>query len=457
MQPVLTAEEMAAVDAAAQAETDLATLIARAGAAVAASALAMLGGSYGRRVTVVAGRGHNGDDGRVAAELLARRGVAVQVLPVASAPDELETCDLVVDAAYGTGFRGEYRAPRPPRHTPVLAVDIASGLHPDTGEAGPGAVVADRTVTFCARKPGLLLGDGPHHSGAIEVAEIGLVASGARIFLLDDSDVTAHLHPRPAGGHKWNAALYVLAGSPGMLGAAALCAGAALRAGSGMVRLGSPGAPPGAVAVTEAVARPLSVDRFADAVLEECGRCRALVVGPGLGNAEGLAAEVAKIVAASPVPVVLDADGLNALAPLSSTGALAGAGSPVILTPHDGEYARLVGHPPGTDRIAAARHLAALAHAVVLLKGPTTVVASPEGEVMLVTSGSARLATAGTGDVLSGIIGAFVARGVDPFRAAGLAAHVHGAAAATAPSEGLVASDLLELLPPLLSRLVSRG
>nr|MDA8292703.1 bifunctional ADP-dependent NAD(P)H-hydrate dehydratase/NAD(P)H-hydrate epimerase [Actinomycetota bacterium] len=260
MRPVLTPVEMARVDARAAEAEGLDALVARAGAAAARHALALLGGAYGRRVVVVAGRGHNGDDGRVAASHLARRGARVLVVP--PAPDVLPECDLVVDAAFGTGFHGQYAAPTVPSRprggrAPVLAVDVPTGLDATTGVASARAVVADRTVTFGAYKPGLLLEDGPDHCGEVVVEPIGLPVEEAAAHLVEDGDVAGHLPERRRAGHKWDAAVYVVAGSPGMLGAARLAAQAASRAGSGMVRIGSPGVAPGSVAVVEAVSRPL--------------------------------------------------------------------------------------------------------------------------------------------------------------------------------------------------------
>ncbi|MEO6120557.1 MAG: NAD(P)H-hydrate epimerase, partial [Acidimicrobiales bacterium] len=176
MIPVLEPAELRALDAAASVTTEV--LIERAGAAVARAALAQLGGGYGRRVVVVAGQGNNGADGRAAARRLRRRGVLVLVVEAAEVPARLPACDLVVDAAYGTGFRGDYRAPDP-AGAPVLAVDIPSGLDALTGQAGEGAVRAAATVTFAALKPGLLFADGPERSGTVEVADIGLDTSGA--------------------------------------------------------------------------------------------------------------------------------------------------------------------------------------------------------------------------------------------------------------------------------------
>ncbi|MDA8033383.1 MAG: NAD(P)H-hydrate dehydratase, partial [Actinomycetota bacterium] len=243
-----------------------------------------------------------------------------------------------------------------------------------------------------------------------------------------------------------------VAGSPGMAGAAALAARGALRAGSGMVRLGSPGAAPGAVPVLEAVATALPADGFADAVLAGLGRCKALVVGPGLGRGAAVAPAVRRLLAEADVPLVLDADALNALGRLADhADVLARRRAPVVVTPHEGEFARLAGAAPGADRVGDVRRLAAASGAHVLLKGPTTVVAAPGGDVLLASAGTARLATAGTGDVLSGIVGAFLARGLGPLQAAALAAHVHGRAAELGLAEGLVSGDLPDLVATFLS------
>jgi NAD(P)H-hydrate epimerase len=474
VKPVVTVEEMRAIDNEATVDHDV--LVDRAGTAVAASALRLLGGGYGRRVVVVAGKGSNGADGRVAAVRLRRRGARVTVLEAADAPDRIGrdgSVDLVIDAAYGTGFRGSYRAPSVPAGVPVLAVDIPSGVDGDTGEACGAPLRADVTVTFAALKPGLLQGDGPLLAGRVEVVDIGLDVHRARLWVVEDTDVARLLPVRPRTAYKWQSAVAVVAGSPGMSGAAELCAHAAYRAGAGMVRLGVPGADPALLQAGEAVATALDAEDWAGAALEMVQRCKALVVGPGLGRAEATGAQVRELVARSPVPVVVDADGLVALgsgkemAPVvQGESAAAGPGhagdgadgvpARAVLTPHDGEFSSLTGGPPGPDRIEAARSLAAQCGAVVLLKGPTTVVAEPGGTALLVTAGSPRLATAGTGDVLSGAIGAFSARGLPLFEAAGLAAHVHGRAAALGPPEGLVAGDLADLLGRWLSD-VRRG
>ncbi len=466
MRPVVTVAEMKAIDAEALVGGSVQPLVERAGAAVARTALAMLGGTYGRRVVVVAGKGHNGDDGRVAADLLRRRGVRVNVMAAASSPSRdradtsvhLPDCHLVIDAAYGTGFRGDYWAPAVPAGARVLSVDIPSGVAGDSGEVGQGGVVADATVTFAALKPGLVQGAGRWHAGQVEVADIGLDVSRARIHVVDDAEVARLLPRRRPEGHKWDTAVAVVAGSPGMLGAAHLCSRAAMRAGAGMVRLEVPGAAPSDLPADEVVARTLPPAGWEEDVLADLSRCKALVVGPGLGRGPEVAAAVRHLVARAEVAMLVDADGLNALGDAESVAELAGRRThPLVLTPHAGEFARLAGRPPGPDHVGAARELARRCGAIVLLKGTTTVVAHPDGGVLMCLAGSPRLATAGTGDVLSGVIGALLAGGMDALSAAGLGAHIHGRAADLGAAEGLVAGDLLDLLPRWLSRMVVGG
>jgi len=301
------------------------------------------------------------------------------------------------------------------------------------------------------------MGDGPALAGRIEVAPIGIAVAPGKVWLVEDADIAGWLPAREPETNKWRSACVVVAGSPGMIGAARFSTSAAQRAGAGMVRWCVPGASPDELPASEAVALSVPTD-FADAVLGELRRCRALVIGPGIGSEPGVIASVRRLVAEAEVPVIVDADGLGALGPLEQAReVLAGRKVPAVLTPHDGEYARLAATTsdgdsrPGGDRIAAARSLARDLGAIVLLKGSTTAVAAPDGQAFLVTSGSSRLATAGTGDVLSGVIGAFLARGVDPLRAAALGAHVHGRAAGLGFAEGLVAGDLPELVAIVLS------
>ncbi|MGA2931131.1 MAG: NAD(P)H-hydrate dehydratase [Acidimicrobiales bacterium] len=461
MRAVLTRDEMRAADAAALDTVSHETLVTRAGTAVAHAALRMLGGAYGRRVVVVVGKGSNGADGRVAASVLSRRGARVRVIEAADAPggEELPPCDLVVDGAYGTGFRGSYDAPAAPAGAGVLAIDIPSGVDADSGEAPGDAVRADRTVTFAALKPGLLQDDGPRLSGTVEVADIGIGFPTPRALLVGDADVATLLPARPRQVNKWTNAVGVAAGSAGMEGSAILCTRGAMAAGAGMIRLGSPG-DPGAAWPTEAVRMHLPADGWAGAFLEATAKCKAVVVGPGLGTGDAAAGEIRAVLAAVPVPLVIDADALTALGDAASARMLLDKrDAPSILTPHDGEYARIAGSPPGADRLDAARRLAASTGAVVLLKGPLTAVAAPASapDVLLAAAGGPALATAGSGDVLSGIIAAFCARGLGALEAAALAAHAHGRAASLGPSQGLVSGDLPGLLAELLSSLSEAG
>lgn len=434
----MTPEEMAAIDAAAPEPVEV--LIERAGAAVAWAARRHLGGTYGRRIVVVAGKGNNGADGRVAARRLAGWGARTLVIEAGDAPEDLPAADLVVDAAYGTGLTRAYEPP----HTsaPVLAVDIPSGVDGSTGEIPGDALQAEATLTFQALKPGLVLQPGRARCGSITVADIGLDVGSATSHLLTANDVATWVPPRALDAHKWRSACWVIAGSPGMTGAGELAAAAAARAGAGYVRHSAPGA--SHTGPVEVVGHELPADGWGS-LLTDADRFGSLVIGPGLGRDPHTSEAVVAALAATTNPAVVDADGLNAIAgrPLPSPERL-------VLTPHDGEYERLMGHRPGPDRLGAARSAAAALGAVVLLKGPTTVVADPAGATLLTTTGDQRLASAGTGDVLAGIIGALLARGIQPLRAAATGSWIHGRAAESAPRHGMVASDLLTVLPEVL-------
>jgi NAD(P)H-hydrate epimerase len=445
---------MRAADAAALATVSHETLVGRAGTAVGHAALRLLGGGYGRRVIVVVGKGSNGADGRAAAALLRRRGALVTEIDAARAPAALPHCDLVIDAAYGTGFHGAYDAPWVPPGVPVLSVDIASGVDADTGAAPGTPFHATETVTFAAYKPGLLQGTGTGSSGEVRVVDIGVGLPPSGAALIEDADVAAHVPPRPRQSHKWSTALGIASGSVGMEGSAILCTRGAMAAGAGMIRLGNPGNP-SAAWPTEAVRVHLDGPRWADDFLAATEKCRAMVIGPGLGTDATTQEEIRIVIARAPHPLVIDADAITALGDATTARQLLAARrEPTVLTPHDGEFARVAGSPPGDDRLAAARDLAKRIGAVVLLKGPLTAVAAPEGgppDVLLASAGVPALATAGTGDVLSGVIGAFLARGVPAHLAAALGAHVHGRAAARGRPEGLVAGDLPGLIAAWLS------
>ncbi len=334
MQPVLTRDEMRAADAAALTRVSHETLVGRAGTAVAHAALRMMGGAYGKQVVVIAGKGSNGADGLVAAAYLESRGARVTVIGATEAPAALPSCDLVIDGAYGTGFHGAYDAPQAPPGTPVLAIDVPSGLDADTGAASGAATRATRTVTFAALKPGLLQGDGPVHCGAVEVADIGIDAGASRAAVMEDADVAALVPARARGSNKWTTALGIAAGSVGMEGSAILCTRGALATGAGMIRLGSPGDPSGGWPV-EAVRMSLPSTGWATSFTAATEKCQALVIGPGLGTGDGTKQEIRAVIAAATVPLVLDADGLTALGHVTSARDLLG-------TPHRPDRA----HPP---------------------------------------------------------------------------------------------------------------
>lgn len=459
MKPVLTPHEMREVDTAfVERGGSVSALIERAGWAVAREARRIMGGAYGRRVLVVVGKGNNGADGRVAARLLQRAGVQVTVLVAESLPDSIDdampNADLLIDAAYGTGFRGHWSPPRV--NAPVLAVDIPSGIDGLTGCAHGEPWPAVATVTFAALKPGLLLADGPRTAGRIVVADIGLDAtSAAKVFVPETRDVAQWIEPRPNDAHKWRAGVFVLAGSPGMVGAAQLASLGALRGGAGIVHLAVPGTTSDRGVPTEVVRCSLPLLGWAtDIETAVAERFRAVVVGPGLGREVSTARETATVVNNSAVPTVIDGDGLWALGEGDrAIRLLASRRAPTVVTPHDGEFTRLNGGLPSPDRIEAVRSWAARARAVCLLKGPRTIVAAPDGRVFMTDNADQRLATAGSGDVLAGIVGALIARGLDPFRAATAGAWLHAAAANHGASVGLVAGDIPALLPPVLADL----
>ncbi len=317
----------------------------------------------------------------------------------------------MVDGAYGTGFRGTYAWPAARRadggsgRVPVLAIDIPSGVDGVTGAAGPEVGRADATVTFAALKPGLLFEPGAGLAGDVVVADIGLDVAAARVHLVEEADVAAWWPTRSVTSHKWQAAVWVVAGAPGMGGAAALASGGAQRAGAGYVRLSSPGGLGRASTLpVEVVQHELAGTEWASSGARRPGSVRraghrqrpghrrrhprpdpsrAGRAGPGAGAHRGGCRRPHR-----PGP---EAEGL--------------VGPHTILTPHDGEFARLDGGPPGADRLGAARRLAERLGCVVLLKGGPTVVAGPGGDALVVATGDARLASAGTGDVLAGVIG----------------------------------------------------
>lgn len=457
MKPVVTPAEMNLIDA--EAEEPVEMLIERAGWATARAAIEILverGGVYGARVAVLAGKGNNGADGRRAAHHLEGRGarcLVFEVPPVESAAGSRPGgYDLVIDAAFGTGLRGQFWSSQLPIEiggSPVLAVDIPSGVNGLTGEAQGRPLPATRTVTFAAAKPGLLFEPGRSLAGDVEVADIGLDCSRANLHLLERSDLDGW-PSRAERSHKWNQAVAVIGGSPGMEGAASLAATAAFRAGAGYVVRAQPGSQRRESEPVEAVSISLADDYGRAAGL--ISRCSAVVVGPGLAIDDETQSVVARVLADIEAPLVMDA---GALQPdlLAEVVSQRNDTQPLpVFTPHDGEFTRLTGRSPGSDRVADTRQAATELGAVVVLKGPTTVIAHPDGRALISVAGDQRLATAGTGDVLAGTIGAGLALGLDPLWAAGLGVELHGQAATLGPAVGLTAGDLPNLISATLSR-----
>lgn len=446
LEPILTLEQMSVVDAA---SGSVEALIERAGWEVASAARTMMGGTYGRRVVVIAGKGNNGADGRVAARVLERWGTRTEV--VSAGVKHIPDADLLIDAAYGTGFRGGFDPPVSPM--PVLAVDLPSGLDPMTGE-DRGGYRATVTVTFGAWKPGLLLGEGPRRGGKVAVAPIGLrldVVEPSMWLMTDDAAALA-IPVRASGAHKWGSAVRVLAGSPGMEGAAALATAAALRTGAGMVVASRPDGGELVGLPSSAVQRRLG-DDWVDEALRDVARFAAVIVGPGLGVDRELFRETRDFVKRCPVPLVIDADAIRAVA--EDPSCLDGRSAATVLTPHDGEFAAF-DIPVSALRQESARSLARLG-GVALLKGPTTLVTDAESRCAFVTSGDQRLATAGSGDVLSGMIAAILAGGGadgNPWRSVASAAHWHGMAGSMT-HHGAVADDIVDAIGPARERLVA--
>jgi hydroxyethylthiazole kinase-like uncharacterized protein yjeF len=486
METVLTPEAMARADKRTiEGGTPVEVLMERAGRAVAWEVRRSTAGCYGRRAVVICGKGNNGGDGLVTARTIASWGVRTYVAELANGIDRraltraLSRADVAIDAMYGTGFRGALEEDAAwvadeldSWGGPVIAVDIPSGVDGRTGAVHGSAVHATSTVTFAARKPGVVFEPGKSHAGRVTVADIGIQLDDhdapSFLGLFEESDVRRVLPERVPTAHKWLAGVMVVGGSGGMVGAPMFVSHAALRAGAGIVWCGLPGEDAARRAAgTEVITRalPASPDGHltalaADAVLANISRFRALAVGPGLGADVEIRQPVVALVAEARVPLVLDADGLNVLnGDLQPIQVRQMLGAATILTPHDGEYRRLAGEPVGEDRVAAATRLADRSRAVVLLKGPSTVIAEPSadstpGRVVLNPTGTSALATAGSGDVLTGVIAGFLARGVPAFEAAAAAAWVHGraalAAARSVGNTGVVAGDLLDTIAPTL-------
>ncbi|MFE2976590.1 NAD(P)H-hydrate dehydratase [Streptomyces sp. NPDC057718] len=425
---------------------------AAAGLAVACGDLLRRNGRvYGARVLLLVGSGDNGGDALYAGARLARRGAGVRALllapdrahpgglaafraaggQVVDGPDGLGVLDLVVDGITGIGGRGGLREDATELlhtvtrdRTPVIAVDLPSGVEADTGEVHGEAVRADATVTFGTYKPGLLIDPAAEHAGALRLVDIGLgpdLPEPPDLEALQYADVAALLPVPGAESDKYRRGVVgVVAGSERYPGAAVLAVAGALRGGAGAVRYVGPGA--------DAV-----IARFPEALVHagppsKAGRVQAWVVGPGLGDGRAAEAAVADVLAAD-VPVLVDADGLRLL----DAETVRTRTAPTVLTPHAGEAAALLGtarEEVESGRLTAVRELAARYRATVLLKGSTTLIAEARDTPVRVNpTGTSWLATAGSGDVLSGLTGSLLAAGLAPRDAASVGAYLHGLAA----------------------------
>lgn len=514
MQPVLTAAQMREADRRTIEDLGVpgATLMERAGAAVATAVRERF--PQAQRLVVLCGKGNNGGDGFVAARHLGERAPAVLLfaaraevrgdaaehlarleqagVPLHEVADaaawerlrgEVLGADVVVDALLGTGLRAapegliadvlrDLAAATAAGRPPLVAVDIVSGLSSDGGGVTVPMPRAALTVAFGALKHGHVFPPAHELAGDLVVADIGIPADviaavGPTLWLLEDRDAALAYPPRHGSAHKgdFGHALAV-AGSRGKSGAAVLCGTAALRAGAGLVTVATPEAaqPLVAAARPELMTEPLRTEGALRRSLELAGRCDAAVIGPGWGS-EGAAAETARgFVARCPIPLVVDADALNAFAPFASHAWHRRRPS-TVLTPHPGEMARLLGRSTAdvqADRLDAARELARASGAVVVLKGQRTLVAEPGGRTAVNPTGNPGLAKGGTGDVLAGVIAALLARGCDAWTAATAGVFLHGRAgdlaAARLGQESLLAGDVVDALgEAILSLAGARG
>ena len=459
-----------------------------------------------QRIGVLCGPGNNGGDGIAAARILLEMGYRVRAFLVGDrgkmTPDSrameeklrdtggtlepfdpedqrtmvwLSTCDCLVDALFGVGLKrpleGDFLTAvqwMNNMSTPVVACDLPSGVDGDTGEVLGEAVRADLTITFTCAKPGLYMGEGAGRAGKVWVEDIGTpselvyewIVRGDGAMELMDRDILHPLPRRPAAAHKGDfGKLFILAGSEGYTGAPVLAARGALRTGAGLVFLGVPREIYPIIAVKCDEAMPFPLPEQYEQILAKAESCDAALIGPGLGQAPEQAELARRLLDDLDIPVVLDADGINALA--GHIDILDRRRAPTVLTPHEGEFARLTGQElPVRDRIGAARKFAAAHNCVLVLKGRGTVTASPNGHVRVNGTGGPGMAKGGSGDVLSGMIAALWGQkhlngpGSDRAELAALAVWYHGAAgdrcAERLGEYAMLPTDLIETLPEIL-------
>ncbi|MFR1435377.1 MAG: NAD(P)H-hydrate dehydratase [Acutalibacteraceae bacterium] len=511
---ILTAREMRLVEASAVAEgLDYLRLMENAGSA-AARVIRSRYAVSGRRVTVLCGRGNNGGDGFVIARKLLEAGAEVTVALLCGYPTGLESGEmfsriqnagieivsldnqpyavsdavksaaLLVDAVYGIGFHGEL-----PVHlrtvfrmanaapVPIVAVDVPSGVNCDTGEADPDALVAEVTVTFTAMKPGLLDDRCAAFAGCVEVVAIGIDERLMEQFpsartVIDAGMVKACFSLRAADSHKGTyGTLLNVCGSYGMAGAAVLAMRAALRCGVGLLRAAVPRSlyPILSCQVPEAVFLPLPETGEGQLALRARAQLRsqaagasAMLIGCGLGTGEEVRGVVFDLLRSAECPTVLDADGINAVC--GHIDILKTVKAPLVLTPHPGEMARLIGCTTAevqAHRLEIAQKFVSEYPAVLVLKGSQTVIAAPQETLLVNPTGNPGMATGGSGDVLAGMIASLLAQGLPPYAAAMCGAYLHGQAgdnaAARLSQHAMLPSDMIDELGGLFLNLENRG
>jgi ADP-dependent NAD(P)H-hydrate dehydratase / NAD(P)H-hydrate epimerase len=474
MRGVWTADQVRAAEQQVFTRVPESRLMRIAAFAVAGEVLSLLtqrtGGTTGRRVTLLVGAGNNGGDALWAGAFLLRRGVAVNA--VLLAPDRAHAAglaafrrgggrvggsvgraDMVVDGIVGLSAKGALRPDAAAIvdlvTAPIVAVDLPSGVDPDTGACDGPHVRAEVTVTFGGRKPCHVVCPGAVACGQVRVVDIGIDADLSEPYavLLDSDDVGAAWPvPGPADDKYTQGVTGIAAGSETYPGAAVLATGSAILATSGMVRYAGTAAE---------VVRGRWPEVVATGNVGDAGRVQSWVVGPGLGTGKAGRATLEHVLSAG-VPVCADADAITLLASDPTLWDARDPDTPMVLTPHDREFARLAGEV-GSDRVGAARRAAERLHAVVLLKGNSTVVAAPDGRVLVNQARSSWPATAGSGDVLSGVIGALLAAGLDPWLAAGCAAYVHELAADIAADGAPAPASYLQQAIPDAIRYVRTG
>jgi hydroxyethylthiazole kinase-like uncharacterized protein yjeF len=457
MRGVFSVEQVRAAEDALLARLPDGALMARAAQGLAVESARLLGRVYGARVALLVGAGNNGGDALYAGAVLARRGASVRALLLS--PDRvhraglaaleraggrvaaagiaaLSGADLVVDGIVGIGGKGGLREgaaelAAAAAQSLTVAVDVPSGVDADTGAVDGAAVHADVTVTFGALKPGLLVGAGAVHTGELRYVDIGLedTLPEPATFVLEAADVGSLLPvPGPDDDKYTRGVIGVVAGSAAYSGAGVLTTGAAIHGGAGMVRY--------AGGAADAIrARYPEVVVHAEARPSEL-QVQAWAIGPGAGTDDAARTLLADVLSTD-VPVVVDADGVTLLG--ASPELLRGRSAPTVLTPHDREFSRIA-EGPSADRLGSARAAARALGATVLLKGDATIVAAPDGRAWINRTGTPWLATAGSGDVLTGLLGSLLAAGIEAPMAAAAAAFVHGVAGQLAATAGPASS-----------------